>query len=439
MKSSVTGPAYVVESLWPLVVEIDSVHPDPANVRLHSLRNLRAIKASLAKYRQRKPVVVNVHGRVIEAGSGTWEAAKELGWTHIAAVLVEDDPTTATGFAIADNRTSELAGWDEVALYRAMQALRQEGVDAEDLGFSPSDVAELERAAGRASGGGDEEPQPDPGAQLDEVEALQQKWGTERGHLWVIPSLTVPGQAHRLLCGDSTSSDDVRRLMDSERAVLFATDPPYLVGYDSTNHPHAWNEPDSNKDCSEYYHDWDDPEQGRELYDGFVSVAVAQAIAEDAAWYCWHASRHQAMLEAVWNRHDAFVHQQIIWVKDRAILTRSWYLWGHEPCFFGWRKSHKPKRTSDDFPPTVWRIPTVVPGAKTLHPTSKPVEVFAIPMRQHTLRGEVCYEPFSGSGSQFVAGEQLGRMVYGLEIQPAYVAVTLDRLAGMGLSPELQE
>lgn len=122
----------------------------------------------------------------------------------------------------------------------------------------------------------------------------------------------------------------------------------------------------------------------------------------------------------------------------RPILTRSWYMWQHEPCFFGWVRGQKPSRHSDDHPASVWVLPTVKPGSTTDHPTSKPVEVFAIPMRQHTVPGDVCYEPFSGSGSQFVAGEQLGRLVYGLELQPVYVAVILERLAGMGLEPCLE-
>ena len=110
------------------------------------------------------------------------------------------------------------------------------------------------------------------------------------GDLWILGD-------HRLLCGDSTSETDVRRLMNGERAVLFATDPPYLVDYDGSNHPTR------NKDWSQSYgNTWDDSSQGAELYDGFIAAAVAEAITEDAAWYCWHASRRQAMLEACWEK-----------------------------------------------------------------------------------------------------------------------------------------
>ncbi len=125
------------------------------------------------------------------------------------------------------------------------------------------------------------------------------------------------------------------------------------------------------------------------------------------------------MVEGVWEKFGAFVHQQIVWAKDRGILTRSYYLWQHEPCFFGWLKGHKPPRVSDDYPSTVWTIPTVKVGEKTDHPTSKPIEVFAHPdAPARRGRARLCYEPFSGSGSQIIAGETTGRRVFAIEISP---------------------
>jgi hypothetical protein len=185
------------------------------------------------------------------------------------------------------------------------------------------------------------------------------------------------------------------------------------------------------EDWSESYGvTWDDSSQGPELYEGFIRTALEHAILPNAAWYCWHASRRQAMVESVWEKFGAFVHQQIVWAKDRGILTRSYYLWQHEPCFFGWLKGNKPPRVSGDYPSTIWNIPTVKVGEKTDHPTSKPVEVFAIPMRQHARPGQTCYEPFSGSGSQIIAGEMIGRRVFAIEISPQYVDVAVKRWQG---------
>ena len=241
------------------------------------------------------------------------------------------------------------------------------------------------------------------------------------GDLWLLGD-------HRLLCGDSTKADDVIRVMHNQKAILFATDPPYLVDYDGTNHPSKQGDPDKNKDWGKSYGiTWDDSSQGPELYEGFIKAAIEHAILPNAAWYCWHASRRQAMVESVWEKFGAFVHQQIVWAKDRGILTRSYYLWQHEPCFFGWLKGNKPPRVSDDYPSTIWNIPTVKVGEKTEHPTSKPIEVFALPMRQHTKPGEVCFEPFSGSGSQIIAGETTGRRVFAIEISPQYIDVAVKR------------
>jgi DNA modification methylase len=94
---------------------------------------------------------------------------------------------------------------------------------------------------------------------------------------------------------------------------------------------------------------------------------------------------------------------------------------------FGWIKGNKPPRTADDYPRSVWEIETIKPGTKTDHPTSKPVKVFEIPILQHTTHGEICYEPFCGSGSQLIACEQLGRICYGMEISPQYCEVICQR------------
>ena len=155
--------------------------------------------------------------------------------------------------------------------------------------------------------------------------------------------------------------------MQGERAILFATDPPYLVGYDGMNHPGSPKQPEKNKNWSGSYGvDWDDADIDSDLYERFVQVAIEQAIAPDAAWYCWHASRRQAMLESVWEKFGAFVHQQIIWMKDRPILTRSWYSWQHEPCFFGWVRSNKPPST-----PPIEAAPNQVASSSII---SHPVE-----------------------------------------------------------------
>lgn len=288
-------------------------------------------------------------------------------------------------------------------------------------------------------------PQAEPPAQIDRAAELQQKWGTKAGQFWKIGE-------HRLLCGDCTRAEDVMRLMNDERAVLFATDPPYAIGYTGGSHPQSWRNrgaANRDKDWSNQYLEAKSADikntehAGVELYRAFIATAINHAITRNAAWYTWHASRRQRVLEAVWNEFGAFVHQQIIWVKTRPVLTYSTYLWQHEPCLFGWVKGAKPKTlrsqvsaSAEEFPTTVWAVPSSEVETDA-HPTSKPCRLFTLPMEMHAEPGDLCYEPFSGSGSQLVAAEQTGRRCYAIEKSPPFVAVALERMAALGLTPEL--
>jgi DNA modification methylase len=102
------------------------------------------------------------------------------------------------------------------------------------------------------------------------------------------------------------------------------------------------------------------------------------------------------------------------------------------------RTWHKPKRNSGSFPTTVWQIDLpVLPGVESRHPTEKPLELFATPIMLHTQPGDLCYEPFSGSGTHLCAAEKTGRRCFAMEIEPAFVAVALERLSDMGLKPKL--
>lgn len=136
-KSSKSPPLpYIAPDLRPLAVPVSDLVLDPRNARLHPERNLAAIKASLTKFGQRKPIVVHRETGVVLAGNGLVTAARELGWTHVAAVQVDDDPATATAYGLADNRTAELASWNDQVLAELLQEVRDaEGLELEDVGF----------------------------------------------------------------------------------------------------------------------------------------------------------------------------------------------------------------------------------------------------------------------------------------------------------------
>jgi DNA modification methylase len=151
----------------------------------------------------------------------------------------------------------------------------------------------------------------------------------------------------------------------------------------------------------------------------------------NAAWYCWHAHRRAALIERVWAELGVLNHQQIVWVKPTALHGYSFWPYRHEPCLMGWRKGHKPDHDGDNSHrfTTVWEIDwegkARIVGNE--HPTQKPVGLFERPMLKHTKRGDVCFEPFCGSGSQLIAAERLERRCYALEIEPRFCDVAVER------------
>ena len=208
------------------------------------------------------------------------------------------------------------------------------------------------------------------------------------------------------------------------------TDPPYGIDYDSAQlHRNETHYDAIEKD------DLKDDEYQSWLESCFL--IWADVLVENAAWYLWHPMLTQGYFAAAAAAADVLISRQIIWVKPQFIFGRGEYHWQHELCFFGWRKGHRPPFYGEHNQVTVWEIGYDGNRNDRYHPTQKPAGLWKAPMLNHTKRGAICAEPYAGSGTQFVAAEQLGRICYGMEIEPKYVAVTLERMSGMGLEPKL--
>lgn len=411
------------------VVPIAQLILDAKNANKGTKRGRELLGESLGKYGAGRSVVVDRHHRVI-AGNKTVEAAVAAGMTSIA--MIETDGTSlvavqrgdldlkkdkkARELAIADNRVGELdLDWNPEVLASLDADLTQFWSEKE-LGALLKDFRNNEPLA------------PEP--KLDQAAELRRKWKTERGQVWSIGN-------HRLMCGDSCGGSDVSVLMDGETAKLCATDPPYLVSYDAKNHPSKDFSDGKNKDWKGRYADKQKTEPLGPFYEAFLRRALAVCEA-DAAIYVWHASQRQTEVEKAMRNCGILVHQQIIWVKNKPVLTHSFYMWQHEPCFFGWKQGNRPRRNPGDFPTTVWQIDVpILPGVESRHPTEKPLELFSTPILLHTRPEDVCYEPFSGSGTHLCAAENTRRRCFAMEIEPAFVAVALERLSDMGLKPKL--
>jgi DNA modification methylase len=377
--------------------------PDPANPRIHDEANLAAIKASLQRFGQAEPLVVQLGSNRIIAGHGRLAAMEALGWTEASVVELNVHDLEATALGIALNRSGELARWDDDVLSRLLGELRAE--DALDgVGFDEAAldalIADLEP----------DEPIPldDPGP-----EAPPDVPASQPGDLWLLGD-------HRLLAGDSTNADDVSRVMAGEQAALCATDPPYLVDY-TGERPN-----DSGKDWTADYREIDIKDA-----DGFFRAAFTQVLSvlgPHAAVYCWHAHKRCGDIQRIWRELGLLDHQQIIWIKPAPVFGRVYWHFRHEPCVMGWRQGSKPDHDGHHEHDSVWEVDWDGKArVATDHPTSKPTELFARPMRKHTKPGDVVFEPFSGSGSQLIAAESLGRRCRAIEISPAFVDVAVRR------------
>ncbi len=391
---------HIAEPLRHLAVPIDTLVLDPANARLHDDKNLAAIQASLSRFGQRLPLVVQKQGLVIRAGNGRVVAARALGWTHIAAVVVDESEVEAVAFAIADNRSAELASWDDACLARLLKSLPEDALAA--TGYSGDDFTDLLDSLNPET------------VEEDEVPAVQKVVVTRPGDMWLLGE-------HRLLCGNSAIPSDVTRVMGGDKAALVATDPPYLVDY-TGERPN-----DTGKDWSATYKEVEITDA--DAFFRAVFTNVLSVIAPNAAIYCWHAHKRQALIARVWEDLGILDHQQIVWVKPTPVFGRVFWHFRHEPCMMGWVQGSMPSHDSDHEFNSVWEIDW---GGKSRivgneHPTQKPVEIFARPMRKHTRTGDICFEPFSGSGSQLIAAEQVGRRCRAIELEPVFVDVAVRR------------
>jgi DNA modification methylase len=252
----------------------------------------------------------------------------------------------------------------------------------------------------------------------DKAEAKEDDFDADAAAESIVNPITKPGDVwilgkHRVMCGDSTKKEDVGQLCGTQKPLLMVTDPPYGVEYD----PNWRNEADrangkpygaravgkvQNDDRSDWSQAWG-------LFPGDVA-------------YVWHAGRHASSVQASLEISGFEVRSQIIWAKTRLIISRGHYHWQHEPCWYAFRKGKTAGWIGDRSQVTLWTIDH--PKSETGHGTQKPIECMARPIRNH--EGDV-YDPFLGSGSTLIACEQLGRICYGMEIDPVYCDVIVKR------------
>jgi DNA modification methylase len=355
--------------------------PDPQNARQHDEKNLKAIEGSLKEFGQRKPIVITEAG-VIVAGNGTVEAAKRLAWTHIEAVKVPNDwtPDKIKAFAIADNRTAELANWNQEVLTAQLLELEGEGWELAEFGFEAFDLPDDDKPIVE-----DELPESAPSR-------------VALGDVWQLGN-------HRLMCGDATDLLSLATLMNDEKAALVLTDPPYGVSYQSNMRLKS--------------------KKFDVLANDDLVLDIAPSIKSYSSgwvfvWTSWKVLN-------LWIEKLAsfgYPTNMIIWDKGGGGIgdLEKTFASDYEVALV-WHNNQKltGKRIG-----SVWSI-NKDGSSQYLHPTQKPVALSAMAIEHTTNKGDLVLDIFGGSGSTLIAAEQTKRICYMMELDTKYCDIIIER------------
>lgn len=359
------------------------------------------------------PIVID-KDNVIVAGHTRCKACLKLGIDSIPAVIADDlTNDQVKAFRIADNKTAEYADWDLEKLEAELKSIE---MDLSCFDFNILD--DLYDA---------ENDDFDFDAAVDDVSEPI----TKAGDIWVLDK-------HRLMCGDSTSTEDVAALMDRVVADLIMTDPPYNINVSNSKGKKIENDNLSDTE----FHDF--------LYKAFHNLSAN--LKPGGVFYVWLASKEYTNFEKALNDNGLMIKQELIWNKNQFVLSRQDYHWKHEPCLYGWKDGAAHYFMEDRTQSTVFddidtldaenlrellknlidQMQTTViaekkPSISEQHPTMKPVKLIGRLIKNSSQLDEYVLDLFGGSGSTLIACEQLHRNCFMMELDPIYCDVIINR------------
>lgn len=372
---------------------LEALIPYVNNARTHSEAQVAQIAASISTFGFTNPILTDGDNGII-SGHGRAMAARQLGLTRVPVIeLGHLNEAEKRAYVIADNQLALQGGWDRDLLALEVADLSDLGVDLDLLGFDARTIDDL---LGRRLGDPDEDAVP-------EVPVVPV---SRPGDLWCLGP-------HRLLCGDATSAADVARLLAGVVPHLMVTDPPYGVDYDPgwRNRAGLSATKRTGKVANDDRADW---REAWALFPGDVA-------------YVWHGALHAGEVAESLETTGFTIRSQIVWAKERLVLSRGDYHWQHEPCWYAVRQKAKGHWSGDRKQTTLWQIASRDQDAETVHGTQKPVECMRRPILNNSSPGQAVYEPFSGSGTTVIAAETTGRSCLAVELDPAYVDVAVLR------------
>lgn len=393
-------------------VNISDIHPYSKNAKKHDRKQVKNVAESIRQFGFVQPIVLDRNNEIV-IGHCRWEAAKllkkEIGGA-IPCVYVDGlSDAEVRALRLADNKLNESA-WDINLLTEELNGLDFGNIEIDwELPGLPDRVVEDNYEPVLPA---------EPRAKLGDVYQLGR---------------------HRLMCGDSTILDDVKKLMDGKKADMLLTDPPYGIslGAGAVDSIHEA----ANEDGSYLLND---NLQGEE-FQQFLTDAFSNAVMvmkPGAAFHIWHADVQRTAFDDACHNAGLIIRQCLIWVKDRFTLSRQDFQWQHEPCLYGEVPMEEP---GDEHETALYgwksgaghlwfknrKQSTVLffdrPTVSKEHPTMKPITLFDYEMKCNSLVDDIVLDLFAGSGTTIMAAEQNGRIAYCMEYDPKYVDVIIDR------------
>ena len=383
---------------------VDKLIPYARNSRTHNDEQIAQIVASIKEFGFTNPILIGGDD-VIIAGHGRLLAAQRMGLKEVPVIrLPHLSETQRRALVIADNKIALNAGWDEEMLALEMKELEDMDFNLDILGFSDEELKELEAFG---------EPETEGQTEEDAVPEPPEEAITKRGDIWILGN-------HRLICGDTTMYDDVKKVMQDDIATMIFTDPPYNVNYGSTM-----------KDSIRYHAG---SLGGRKIMndnlgDGFAqfltdSLSNLMMFCQGSAYVCMSSSELHTLYNAfitAGGKWSTF----IIWAKNTFTLGRADYQRQYEPILYGWNAEYKHYWCGDRDQADVWEYNK--PVKNDLHPTMKPVELVERAICNSSRAGDVVLDGFGGSGSTLIAAEKTGRKARLIELDPKFCDVIVRR------------
>lgn len=339
------------------------------------------VARSIQEFGFKNPIVLG-KGDEIVCGHTRLKAALKLGLAEVPCISADDlTEEQIRAYRLADNRTAEIAVWDDELLNIELEAI---DLDMTVFGF--------------------EEPKPGDVQEDDYDEAPPETPISRLGDLWLLGR-------HRLLCGDSTDPNAMESLMDGKLADMLLTDAPYNVAYEGSDGKTIMND------------NMGDAQFRQFLVSAFS--AADQFMKPGAVFYLWHADSEGHNFRGACHDIGWKVRQCLIWHKNAAVLGRQDYHWQHEPCLYGWKEGASHLWASDRKQTTILHYDR--PKQNKEHPTMKPVLLFDYQIQNNTKALDLVLDAFAGSGTAIIACEQNNRICHSMELDPRYVDVIVNR------------